>query len=1026
MRKLLRAHATILFIFVAFASFGQGGWVRPNTNYGTRAYRNALDSTFLFPARNGTPSGVAALRSYSFGLPGLVGDTANKKAFLFWPKDSTWSEINTGINAADTVQWAVDSTVNAPPVGTPINSKVRVGTSPSGVFIGHANQIATSNGVGSFTYQTASAGDLLYDTKADATYKLIGGVWVLQSKLTIHNNLDKYGIPINIGSSDLQPFIIKTNGIVRERITAVGAIQFNNSYYFPTSDGAANTALTTNGSGTLSYVLHDLQKVTDNGAQTTNNIDIYGIGARISTSNFGAGEARLETNGSLGGRLMLFNSDNFYSELRNNGNLQNNINHTPDTSGVLAVSINGNHFADNKGNIDISDLLGGVETLDNVYAQGPVGGGGAYESIIERNVNVFATSATGSALDRNLQEYWNNRTIDENNITIVGRTGIDINDANLKGLSTTTTSNAWYMTSPNGTLIDDGITVTHNGSSVLELTSTTKGFLPPKMTTTQRDAIASPTDGMIISNITTHAINWYNGTSWQALGTGTGTVTSVSGTASRITSTGGTTPVIDISATFEGLLLKKADNLSGLGSTATSRTNLGATTVGNNLFTLTNPSAITFPRINADNTVDALSASSFRTAIGAGTGAGDALVANPLSQFASTTSAQLASVISDELGSGKAIFSAGTLDVASGKTLTNSNTLTLTATDGSTLAIGTGGTLGTAAYTAASAYEVPLTISTGLTRTTNTVTNDVVTGKAGSNTWNGGTAANESATIRGTTNATKTTSYVLLQDNGGLVGIGNTAPGSLLQINKDANSVTQADANGIIMANATAAIAGTQSISPPIIWQGNGWRTTSTAASRDVRFRADMLPVQGSGNPSGTWRLASSINGGAYVNQLTLTSGGDLTVTGGIVGTATNNAATAGNVGEEVNSTISTYTNFTTTATYQNVTSISLTAGDWDISAFFTYSSNSATITAASNAIFVISTTTASAAGAVEGQNISYVPQAALLGTSKFTDVIGPYRVSLSGTTTYYLNGQATFTLGNPQYVGSIRARRIR
>lgn len=39
-----------------------------------------------------------------------------------------------------------------------------------------------------------------------------------------------------------------------------------------------------------------------------------------------------------------------------------------------------------------------------------------------------------------------------------------------------------------------------------------------------------------------------------------GKVTSVSGTANRITSTGGITPVIDISATFEGLLLKKTDS----------------------------------------------------------------------------------------------------------------------------------------------------------------------------------------------------------------------------------------------------------------------------------------------------------------------------------------------------------------------------------------------------------------------------------------------------------------------------------
>jgi hypothetical protein len=36
---------------------------------------------------------------------------------------------------------------------------------------------------------------------------------------------------------------------------------------------------------------------------------------------------------------------------------------------------------------------------------------------------------------------------------------------------------------------------------------------------------------------------------------------------------------------------------------ATGRTSLGATTVGGNLFTLVNPTAVTFIRINTDNTV---------------------------------------------------------------------------------------------------------------------------------------------------------------------------------------------------------------------------------------------------------------------------------------------------------------------------------------------------------------------------------------------------------------------------------------
>ncbi len=90
-----------------------------------------------------------------------------------------------------------------------------------------------------------------------------------------------------------------------------------------------------------------------------------------------------------------------------------------------------------------------------------------------------------------------------------------------------------------------------------------------------------------------------------------------------------------------------------------------------------------------------------------------------------------------------------------------------------------------------------------------------------------------------------------------------------------------------------------------------------------------------------------------------------------------------------------------------------------------TFSSNTATLTAASNAIFPVSTTTASAAGATEGVSIGYLAQNLLLGTSKET-ISYSFHVSPVATTSYYLNGQATFTLGNPQYVCSIRAVRTR
>ena len=71
---------------------------------------------------------------------------------------------------------------------------------------------------------------------------------------------------------------------------------------------------------------------------------------------------------------------------------------------------------------------------------------------------------------------------------------------------------------------------------------------------------------------------------------------------------------------------------------STGRTSLGATTIGANLFTLPNPSAIRFLRINADNTASTLNATDFRTAIGAGTGdVGGSGTTNTLPKFSAST-----------------------------------------------------------------------------------------------------------------------------------------------------------------------------------------------------------------------------------------------------------------------------------------------------------------------------------------------------------------------------------------------------
>jgi hypothetical protein len=133
----------------------------------------------------------------------------------------------------------------------------------------------------------------------------------------------------------------------------------------------------------------------------------------------------------------------------------------------------------------------------------------------------------------------------------------------------------------------------------------------------------TPAISMAAANTSTNG--YLTSTDWNTFnGKGSGTVTSVNATVpSFLSITGGPiTTSGTLAISYSGTALPLLNGGTGATTAAASRTNLGATTVGGNVFTLTNPSAITFPRFNADNTVSALDAASFRTAIGAGAGSG--------------------------------------------------------------------------------------------------------------------------------------------------------------------------------------------------------------------------------------------------------------------------------------------------------------------------------------------------------------------------------------------------------------------
>ena len=71
----------------------------------------------------------------------------------------------------------------------------------------------------------------------------------------------------------------------------------------------------------------------------------------------------------------------------------------------------------------------------------------------------------------------------------------------------------------NNALIIGGDLAAKEASAKLELLSITQGFLPPRMTDTERDAIASPASGLMIFNITTGKFNGREPGAWRAFTT---------------------------------------------------------------------------------------------------------------------------------------------------------------------------------------------------------------------------------------------------------------------------------------------------------------------------------------------------------------------------------------------------------------------------------------------------------------------------------------------------------------------------
>jgi hypothetical protein len=231
---------------------------------------------------------------------------------------------------------------------------------------------------------------------------------------------------------------------------------------------------------------------------------------------------------------------------------------------------------------------------------------------------------------------------------------------------------------------------------------------------------ASPVQGQIYYNTVSDAIKVYDGAAWVTLATGGGTVTSVTA-SSPLASSGGNTPNITIqdgTTSQKGAVqledsytststtkaatpaaVKAAYDLANGKANPSDTTFVGTTSVALNRssanLALTGITSVAMPGSTSGTTTLQPSATAGTTTVTLPAATGTvALTANKLSDFAATSSAELAGVISDETGTGALVFAntptlvtpnigaaTGTSLVLSGDLTVNGTTTTINSTE---------------------------------------------------------------------------------------------------------------------------------------------------------------------------------------------------------------------------------------------------------------------------------------------------------------------------------------------------------
>jgi hypothetical protein len=160
-----------------------------------------------------------------------------------------------------------------------------------------------------------------------------------------------------------------------------------------------------------------------------------------------------------------------------------------------------------------------------------------------------------------------------------------------------------------------------------------------------------------------------------------------------------------------------------------------------------------------------------------------------------------------------------------------------------------------------------------------------------------------------------------------------------------------------------------------------------------------------------------------YINTSSITLNGSSLVGGQLPATATNDSASAGRLGEYISGTGSAVSFGGGSGVYNEVASISLTPGDWDLTFQYSFNANGATVTA-----LIVGIASGSAGDSCTGCSVGDTSGnfVATSFPSQLFGTISHVRKSVSATTTFYGKQFGTYSVATPQGTGRLVARRVR